>query len=131
MNLNLTDLANSLKFPIIWDVVSGEKIKFDVALREHEAQGTLFFTKEIYYIGLRRNSFWTITVKRGRKSKNAKPTSPPNVGFLHLFYCKHFLIRENFHTRNFQKFAENPASGLIFGAIFPSIKFSQIKKCLL
>ena len=45
LNLNLTDLANSLKFPIIWDVVSGEKIKFDVALREHEAQGTLFFTK--------------------------------------------------------------------------------------
>ena len=45
LNLNLTDLASSLKFPIIWDVLSGEKIKFDVALREHEAQGTLFFTK--------------------------------------------------------------------------------------
>ena len=45
LNLNLTDLASSLKFPIIWDVLSGEKIKFDVALWEHEAQGTLFFTK--------------------------------------------------------------------------------------
>ena len=45
MKLNLMDLADSLKILIIWDVGSGEKIKFGVAHLEHEAQGTLFFTK--------------------------------------------------------------------------------------
>ena len=45
LNLNLMDLAGSLKFPIILDVDSGETFIFDVGHREHDPHGTLFFTK--------------------------------------------------------------------------------------
>ena len=45
LNMNLMELAAPLKFFIIWDVDYEGKRNFDVALREHEAQGTLFFTK--------------------------------------------------------------------------------------
>ena len=45
LNLNLMDLAGSLKFPIILDVDSGETFIFDVGHREHDPNGTLFFTK--------------------------------------------------------------------------------------
>ena len=45
LNMCLMDLAAPLKFFLIWDVDYEGKKNFDVALREHEAQGTQFITK--------------------------------------------------------------------------------------
>ena len=56
--------------------------------------------------------------------------TPLNVGFLHLFQGKRFLIRENFDMRKIPDLAENQALSLILGVIFGLLKSSQIKEGL-